>query len=418
VTHDLQSRYGYYSHHELYAMLMDGSPDQVESLATTWSSMETTVDALAAALRCDLDRLLLGWDSAAGREFDRRAGLVVAYAHTLAEEFGAIHNGLVAMSGALTEAQSSAEDPDAADASSATVVLESLFGGIIGGQLGRELDPIEQDKARARMVNVVCTLATNYRITDYWTWPFQVPAPPPDTPGNHPGVFHGHPAAPIAAATAPPASVIQPAGKGSATEGELPDTADHPLPPLAPHQPVVVVDHAPKQPGDWWRGTGPAIAGAGGLVAAGGLVIISSVIRSRTKTNDASPAADGTATDTQPTHDGVVRQGLAMMGSTDPTAAPPGNPAAATTGTTAGATMGATVGAGGHGAIVDGRASPTSYSPSASPAPVSLPSESVGAGTMAAEEPDLSSQSTTRPDDHSWLAEGKLAWLDDGEDGV
>jgi hypothetical protein len=398
-------------------MLMDGSPDQVESLATIWNSMETTVDALAAALRLDLDRLLLGWDSAAGREFDRRAGLVVTYARTLAEEFGAMHNGLDAMRGALTEAQGSAEDPDASDASSATVVLESLFDGIIGAQLGRELDQVEKDKARARMLNVVCTLATNYRITDYGTWPFQVPTPPPDTPGNRPGVFHGHPAAPVAATTAPPVSVIQPAHHASATVGDPPDTADHQSPP-SPHQPVVVVDHAPKQPGDWWRGTGPAIAGAGALVAAGGLVIVGSVVRSRTKTNDATPPTDATAADTQPTHDGVVRHGLAMMGPTEPTAAPPGTTPAALAGATPGATVGATVGPGGHAAIGDGRASPASYSPSAPPEAVSLPSESVGPGPVGAVGPDLSDQSTTRSDDHSWLAEGKLPWLDDGDDGV
>src|SRR5512138_3809733 len=97
VPDELYARYQHYSHSELYAMLMSGSPGQVNDLASIWKSMESTITGLADGLRADLDRLLSGWDSAAGREFDRRVGLVAAYAGLLGAEYTAIHNGLSAM---------------------------------------------------------------------------------------------------------------------------------------------------------------------------------------------------------------------------------------------------------------------------------------------------------------------------------
>ena len=196
---EFYQQYEQFSHPDLYNMVMAGVPAQVDSLLAVWTSIETTLSGLSATLRTDLDRLLAGWDSPAGREFERRVGLVVSYAQALADEYGAIHTGLTAMSSSLTDARASAEAPDVSTnaatesrtrgllAGSLLGPLGTLIGGVIGGSLGRERDEAEQENARQRMVRLVCALATDYRVTDFGTWPQQVPVPTTDLPGYQPG---------------------------------------------------------------------------------------------------------------------------------------------------------------------------------------------------------------------------------------
>jgi hypothetical protein len=198
---EFYARYRDRTHAELYEMLMAGSPEQVERMRAAWVTLEGTASTFAATLRGHLDQLKQGWDSAAGREFDLRVGLIATYAQTLTEEFAAIHTGLGAMAGALAQAQAAAEHPDAtagndgassaaAQGAAAGSVLGpggALVGGVVGGTLGHQRDRADQAAAKERMVQLVAGLAADYRVADYQIWPATVPSAPGDMPGARPG---------------------------------------------------------------------------------------------------------------------------------------------------------------------------------------------------------------------------------------
>ena len=178
-------------------MLMRGSTDQVDSLVATWKTMETTIGALAASLRADLDRLLPGWDSPAGREFDRRVGLIAEYAQTLAEEFcrdphRAVGDGRPrwptrrSRPSTPTSRRPPPRPHGTARRGHAAAPARHRRRRRGRRQLGHEVDQAEKEKARDRMVPVVCALAAEYRVVDYGTWPPRVPPPPVDTPQVRP----------------------------------------------------------------------------------------------------------------------------------------------------------------------------------------------------------------------------------------
>jgi hypothetical protein len=200
---EFYERYRQSSHEELFGMLGAGSPQQVEELLTGWRSLETTVSALSASLRSDLDRLKETWDGLAGREFDSRVGLIAGYAQTMAAEYGAMHIGLLAMASALAQALGQAEPPDATDTTSGAAStgmtvgsvlgpLGSAVGGVIGGYMGHTKDEHAKEAAKERMVLLTAGLAAEYRVAEYHVWPATVPVPPPNMPANRPVVDADH----------------------------------------------------------------------------------------------------------------------------------------------------------------------------------------------------------------------------------
>ncbi|HEX5594634.1 MAG TPA: WXG100 family type VII secretion target [Micromonosporaceae bacterium] len=191
MSDDLQQRYAHLSHAQLYNQLMAGDPEQVENLASKWSSLETTIDGLARSLESDLDKLKAGWSSAAGVEFSRRLGLIRAFANDLAGEFGSMRRGLSLMATPLRKAQQQAEHPDETDDHDKTIkgavtggIIAGPAGALVGGYLGHRKDQEEQEKAHRRMVQLVAGVAVEYGMSDHSTWPTQVKAPPPDLPGT------------------------------------------------------------------------------------------------------------------------------------------------------------------------------------------------------------------------------------------
>jgi hypothetical protein len=301
---DLTARYEHLSHRELYAALMRGSPTQVADLSAIWKSMESTMGGLADSLRADLNRLLHGWDSAAGREFDRRVGLIATYSHVLADEFTAIHSGLTVMAGALSDAQREAEHPDAHDHPHAHLahaaplsilgVLNLAFEGVVGSGLGHQADQAEQDRARSRMLAVVCALAAEYRVTDYGTWPPRVPPPPKDTPARRPELV----------ATAQVAQPVQP--QVATTHVKPHHYVDQTL--AAAPAPGVITAHSKE---DNWPGTGAAVTGA--VVAAGGIVVAATAHRGRKNQGMSDLALESVDDSGVVGDDGVIRSSQGSM---------------------------------------------------------------------------------------------------------
>jgi uncharacterized protein YukE len=195
---EFYERYRHVSHEELYTMLGAGSPQQVEELLTGWRSMETTISALSATLRSDLNRLREGWEGLAGQEFDNRVGLVSTYAQTLAAEYGAMHIGLLAMGSALAQALGQSEPPDATPpttagsantgmaAGSVLGPVGTVVGAVIGGVMGHTKDEHAREAAKERMTLLTAGLAAEYRVAEFHIWPATVPLPPPGMPAARP----------------------------------------------------------------------------------------------------------------------------------------------------------------------------------------------------------------------------------------
>ena len=197
---EILERYQNLSHRELYDMLLAGTPSQVDELVTSWSSMRDTAQALADALRADLERLNGSWDSAAGREYQYRVGLIATYAETLSREFDSIQSGLSSMSSALAAAQREAESPEETDDMDQTVsgaARGAAYGSVPRPDRhhrrrhhrrgdGHNQDEAEREAARQRMVALVAGLAAQYAVTDASTWPATVPPPPTDLPIGDP----------------------------------------------------------------------------------------------------------------------------------------------------------------------------------------------------------------------------------------
>jgi uncharacterized protein YukE len=193
---EFYERYRHISHEELYTRLGAGSPEQVEQLLTGWRSMETTISALSATLRSDLNRLREGWEGLAGQEFDNRVGLISTYAQTLAAEYGAMHIGLLAMGSALAQALGQSEPPDATPptaagssntgmaAGSVLGPVGTIVGAVIGGVMGHTKDEHAKEAAKERMTLLAAGLAAEYRVAEFHIWPATVPMPPPGMPAT------------------------------------------------------------------------------------------------------------------------------------------------------------------------------------------------------------------------------------------
>ncbi|BCL15714.1 WXG100 family type VII secretion target [Micromonospora sagamiensis] len=189
MSDEYVQRYQPVSHEQLYQGVQAGDAEQIDTLATAWSSMKDTVDGLGRALREDLDALDRTWSGDAGDEFQRRVGLVVQYSTKLASGMGSVHEGLSLMSGPLRTAQRQAESPEETDDHDKTIggaAKGALFGpggAVIGAIAGHLQDQEEKEKAHQRMVKVVAELAASYDLStfDRWTPP---PPPPVDTPGG------------------------------------------------------------------------------------------------------------------------------------------------------------------------------------------------------------------------------------------
>ncbi|MEV6349559.1 hypothetical protein [Actinoplanes sp. NPDC051851] len=193
-------RYRTRSHEELYTELMAGKPSQINGMVPTWKSAEGSAQSVSDSLTKDLERLLPTWNSSAGREFQRRLGLIATFAGKLADEFNAVHTGLTTMAAALETAQSKAEDPQKTDDLDKTLKgaakgaavgsvlgpVGTVGGGVIGGVMGHDQDEEEKAKAKERTVVLVAALAADYGVTDHG-WPKVPVIADPDLPGGDTG---------------------------------------------------------------------------------------------------------------------------------------------------------------------------------------------------------------------------------------
>jgi len=179
------------SHRELYDQLFAGKPNAVENTIAAWKSAERQADTLAGAIDRDLDRVVAGWEGAAGDEFRDRVGKISAYSRELSSDFLATHTGLSQMNAALAEAQKQAETPEehddhdklvsgALDGAGKGAILGpagALGGAVIGGIFGHNKDEEEKERARQRMAQLVAGVAAQYELADRGDWrPF---TPPP-----------------------------------------------------------------------------------------------------------------------------------------------------------------------------------------------------------------------------------------------
>ncbi|WP_428962410.1 WXG100 family type VII secretion target [Micromonospora fluostatini] len=182
-------RYEPVSHQQLYDGVRAGDPEQIEGLATGWSTMRDTLNDLSRSLDGDLEGLAGTWSGAAGQEFQRRLTLIVRYAETLAEGMADVRQGLSTMSGQLRTAKQDAESPEETDdhdkaiSGAAKGAIFGLPGAAIGGFLGHQQDKAEREKAHQRMVQLVAGLAASYDLTAA-TQLVTPPVPPTDLPGG------------------------------------------------------------------------------------------------------------------------------------------------------------------------------------------------------------------------------------------
>ncbi len=238
MADEYEARYRKLSHDELYRMLRAGSPTQVDVVADTWQTVESSLAAVVTALRRDLAALSAFWVGKGSREFQYRVGLIATYAQTLASEAAALHTGMSVMSGTLAQAQRQAEPGQGEP-------TEWGIGGVLGTDLGHIAAEGERASAHERIVALVAGLAAEYAMADHRNWPATVPAPPPDLPGM-------------------PVLVDSPAGLaavGQSPAGEAGASVAAGIPAVAPGP-----RHTVTQQASTLSGAGAGLAGAAGHV--------------------------------------------------------------------------------------------------------------------------------------------------------
>jgi hypothetical protein len=255
VADEFYERYRKLRHDDLYRMLQDGSPRQLNSLADTWRGVEGAIESLATTLRRDLALLLPYWSGAGSREFQYRLGLIADYAAALADEAVALRTGLSVMSDALTKAQRLAEPGQEESPEWAST-------GVLGPALGHTAPEVERTKAYERMVLLVGGLAAEYALADHHNWPATLPVAPVGLPGVE-AVVDPHAALAsvddvhkiVAAQPIGPTAVQDLAGTGLAGVSGLTGGVDN----LITATPVSMVGHA--SPPTTLSGAGAALAG-------------------------------------------------------------------------------------------------------------------------------------------------------------
>jgi hypothetical protein len=209
VPDEYLDRYRGVPHHWLYQQLMAGEPDHTDRVSDTWSSAGQMLVAAGAQLTADLAALAPFWGGEPGAEFQRRLGLVAAFANDLAAQAVAVHTGLSLMSGMLAIAQREARTAPPEEAA------EWDNNGLLGPALGRLLPALQRERLHERLTGLVAQLAVDYALAERQTWNGPRPDPslglpgsdmpesPPSTVESDPGPPGGAPARCSIAAAAP-----------------------------------------------------------------------------------------------------------------------------------------------------------------------------------------------------------------------
>ena len=271
---EFTSRYAGVSHRDLWNQLQAGDPGQIDRLAVSWKAIGDTARTLSSTVNTDLGNL--DWDSAAGREFQRRLSVLSSYSTDLANDHDAVHTGLTQMSQSLRTAKGNADDPadtddnDSAIGFAAAGSILGPGGTVLGGLFGHQRDEEQRKQAHEHMVAVVASLAADY---DQYRFSYiESPTPiPVDLPGPGTNPTSSNPASGPGAANPRGGPGTHAAGTGQTSQGGLPTgTVDGPG--SGTSQPVSFVgsDPSTNDAGTSLLGAGGAIAGAG-AVGAGGL---------------------------------------------------------------------------------------------------------------------------------------------------
>ncbi|MFD0967928.1 WXG100 family type VII secretion target [Plantactinospora endophytica] len=251
MVDEYHERYRQQTHEELYRLLMEGKPAQVDGIADTWHAVEGRLGAIATGLHEDLSRILPEWTGPGSRDFQYRLGLIISYAGKLAEEAAALRTGLTVMSGSLAEAQRQVE----ADRPELAQAGYDDFSPVLGHTLSEE----ERAKARERVSAQVARLAAEYAVTDHRSWPATIPVEPGDLPVV--GGLVGNldlPAGVTVTDPSPIATEVPAAGTALAGAGSFGD-APPGVGPLA----AAPLSSPSTQPTGSLSGAGPVLAGGG-----------------------------------------------------------------------------------------------------------------------------------------------------------
>lgn len=284
MADEILQRYANASHQELYEQLMAGNPEQIEGLAAQWRSAHDTVAGLGDTLRRDLEQLVPVWDSAAGREYQRRVEAVITFAEMLADEFDDIRSGLTTMAEELREAQREAESPEATDdhdkliagagagalAGARFGVAGAVAGGVIGAFEGFRQDEAEKEAARQRMIQLVVQLSAEYRMTEQTNLTMELIGPPEELPIGSPNDRVTPTAvAPVVAPT--PVPELKPSDPDGPGRHVVPPSPASPPPEPGTVPPTPgTIDGMPPTVEEPHVGTGLLGAGGGPLLGAAG----------------------------------------------------------------------------------------------------------------------------------------------------
>ncbi len=196
---DLIAKYDSYSHEQLYGFLNSGNPEQIDALAGEWKKILQGCHDVHQNLTGELTKLGGSWASGSGHEFQRRMGLVAAFADDLASNMANFHTTLTGLSGTLREAQKKNEHPEATDDHDATVndafngaALAGPVGGVVGAYMGHNKDKAEKKAAKNRVVQLIAGLSGDYQgAAATWVVPTEALSEMPGEDVHDSGVVAG-----------------------------------------------------------------------------------------------------------------------------------------------------------------------------------------------------------------------------------